>query len=138
VSFLSKALSLVEHNYEIHDVEMLAIIRGFKEWYHYLEGAHHPIEVLTDHKNLKYFHVAQKLNRQQARWSLYLSRFDFTLQHKPGTSMGKPDALLRRANHGSRQNDNDNMTLLLPELFRVHALSAIALVGPERDILRDI
>jgi hypothetical protein len=30
------------------------------------------------------------------------------------------------------------MTLLLPELFRVHALSAIALVGPERDILRDI
>jgi hypothetical protein len=138
VSFLSKALSPVERNYEIHDVEMLAIIRGFEEWRHYLEGARHPIEVLTDHKNLEYFRVAQKLNRRQARWSLYLSRFDFTLQHKPGTSMGKPDALSRRADHGSGQNDNDNMTLLSPALFRVHALSAIALVGPERDILRDI
>ena len=82
--------------------------------------------------------MAQKLNCRQARWSLYLSRFDFTLQHKPGTSMGKPDALSRQADHGSGQNDNDNMTLLSPELFRVHALSTIALVGPKRDILRDI
>jgi hypothetical protein len=30
------------------------------------------------------------------------------------------------------------MTLLSPELFCIHALSMIALVGPERDILRDI
>src|SRR3979490_2615982 len=90
VSFLSKALSPVECNYEIHDVEMVAIIRGFEEWRHYLEGARHPIE---DHKNLKYFRVAQKLNRRRARWSRYLSRFDLTLQPKPGTSMGKPDAL---------------------------------------------
>src|SRR3981189_2537610 len=138
VLFLSKALSLVECNYKIHDVEILAIIRGFEEWRHYLEGARHPIEVLTDHKNLEYFRVAQKLNRQQARWSLYLSRFDFTLQQKPGTGMGKPDALSCRADHGSRQNDNDNMTLLSPEILRVNALSAIALVGPERNILRDI
>jgi hypothetical protein len=52
--------------------------------------------------------------------------------------MGKPDALSRRADHGSGQNDNDNMTLLSPELFRIHRLSAIALVGPERDIIRDV
>jgi hypothetical protein len=52
--------------------------------------------------------------------------------------MGKPDALSHRADHSSRQNDNDNMTLLSPELFRVHALSAITLVGPERNVLRDI
>ena len=52
--------------------------------------------------------------------------------------MGKPDALSRQADHGSGQNDNDNMTLLSPELFRVHPLSAIAIVGPEREILRDI
>jgi hypothetical protein len=52
--------------------------------------------------------------------------------------MGKPDALSCRADHGSGQNDNDNMTLLSPKLFCVHALSAIALVGPKRDILRDI
>jgi hypothetical protein len=51
-AFLSKALNLVERNYEIHNTEMLAIIRGLEEWRHYLEGARHPVEIWTDHKNL--------------------------------------------------------------------------------------
>jgi hypothetical protein len=73
ITFLSKALNLVEQNYEIYDTKMLAIIQGLEEWRHYLEGARHPVEILTDHKNLEYFRVAQKLNRRQARWMLYLS-----------------------------------------------------------------
>jgi hypothetical protein len=138
VAFLSKSLSAVERNYEIHDTEMLAIIRALEEWRHYLEGAQHPIEIWTDHKNLEYFRSAQKLNRRQARWSLYLSRFDFTLHHKPRKSMGKPDALSRRADHGSGHGDNDNMTLLDPALFRICALSGLNIVGEERTILREI
>jgi hypothetical protein len=55
VTFLSKALNPVERNYEIHDTEMLAIILGLEEWRHYLEGARHPVEIWTDHKNLEYF-----------------------------------------------------------------------------------
>jgi len=38
----------------------------------------------------------QKLNRRQARWTLYLSRFNFTLKHVPGNKMGKADSLSRR------------------------------------------
>jgi hypothetical protein len=121
VGFMSRSLSDVERNYEIHDKEMLAIIRGLEEWRHYLEGARHKFEVFTDHKNLQYFRVAQKLNRRQARWSLYLSRFDFTLSHKPGKTMLKVDSLSRRADHGRGQNDNDNIVLLQPELFRIQA-----------------
>jgi transposase InsO family protein len=138
VAFLSKSLNEVERNYEIYDIEMLAIIRALEEWRHYLEGAKHPIEILTDHKNLEYFRVAQKLNRRQARWSLYLSRFDFTLHHRSGNTMGKPDALSRRSDHGSGSNDNSNMTLLGPELFRIHALAGVNAIGEEKDILRDI
>lgn len=138
VAFLSKSLSEVERNYEIHDVEMLAIIRALEEWRHYLEGAPHPVEIWTDHKNLEYFRSAQKLNRRQARWSLYLSRFDFMLYHKPGKSMGKPDALSRRADHGTGRGDNKDLTLLSPDLFRIHALSGLDIVGEERDILREI
>ena len=42
---------------------------------------------------------AQKLNRRQARWALYLSRFDFTLKHVAGSKMGKADVIiLCRAN----------------------------------------
>jgi hypothetical protein len=74
----------VEWNYETHNTEMLVIIWGLEEWRHYLEGTRNPIEIWTDHKNLEYFWVAQKLNHRQAHWSLYLSCFDFTLHHKLG------------------------------------------------------
>ena len=67
VAFLSKSLSAVECNYEIHDMEMLVIVRALEEWHHYLEGVRHPIEIWTDHKNLEYFHITQKLNRCQAQ-----------------------------------------------------------------------
>lgn len=93
VAFMSKSLNVVEHNYEIHDKEMLAIICALEEWRHYLEGTRQDFEIWTDHKNLEYFRTAQKLNWRQARWSLYLLRFNFTLHHKPGRSMGKPDTL---------------------------------------------
>jgi hypothetical protein len=52
--------------------------------------------------------------------------------------MGKPDALSRWADHGSGQGDNDNLTLLAPELFRIHALAGIRLGGDERNILREV
>jgi hypothetical protein len=138
IAFLSKSLNEVERNYEIHDTEMLAIIRALEEWRHYLEGAQHPVEIWTDHKNLEYFRSAQKLNRRQARWSLYLSRFDFTLHHKPGRCMGKPDALSRRADHGTGRDDNKDVTLLGPELFHARALSGLDIVGEEKEILTEI
>ena len=73
VAFLSKSLNETERNYEIHDKEMLAIIRGLEAWRHLLEGAQFKFEIWTDHKNLEYFMKVQKLNRRQARWALYLS-----------------------------------------------------------------
>jgi len=97
VAFLSKSLNETERNYKIHDKEMLAIIRGLEAWRHLLEGVQYKFEIWTDHKNLEYFMKAQKLNRRQARWALYLSRFDFTLKHVAGSKMGKADGLSRRA-----------------------------------------
>ena len=55
VAFLSKLLNETERNYEIHDKEMLAIIRGLEVWRHLLEGAQYKFEIWTDHKNLEYF-----------------------------------------------------------------------------------
>ena len=86
----------MERNYEIHDKEMLAIIRELKVWRYLLEGAQLRFEIWMDHKNLEYFMKAQKLNRRQARWALYPSQFDFTLKHVLGTRMGKVDGLSRR------------------------------------------
>jgi hypothetical protein len=52
--------------------------------------------------------------------------------------MGKPDALSRQANHGSGQGDNNNLTLLAPELVRIHALAGAGLGGDECNILREV
>jgi len=73
VAFISKLLNATEQNYEIHDKEMLAVIRCLEAWRHYLERAKLEFEIWTDHKNLQYFMTSQKLNRRQVRWALYLS-----------------------------------------------------------------
>jgi len=46
---------------------MLAIIHTLEQWHHYLEGVKHPVQILTNHKNLEYFMTAQKLNHCQAQ-----------------------------------------------------------------------
>ena len=83
----------VEWKYKIHDKEMLAVMRSLEEWQHFLEGAKHTVKIWTDHKNLEYFMTVKKLNHRQPHWSLYFSRFDFVMHHRPGKSMGKSDAL---------------------------------------------
>jgi len=97
----------------------LAVIRCLEAWRHYLEGAKLEFEIWTDHKNLQYFMTSQKLNQQQARWALYLSRFNFTLKHVPGKSMGKADGLSRRPNwQEGVERDNEDRTLIWPEWVR--------------------
>jgi len=62
VAFISKLLSDTERNYEIHDKEMLAVVRCLEAWRHFLEGTVVKFEIWTDHKNLEYFMKVQKLN----------------------------------------------------------------------------
>ena len=97
MAFLSKSLNETERNYEIHDKEMLVIIRELEAWRHLLEEVQFKFEIWMDHKNLEYFMKAQNLNRRQARWALYLSQFDFTLKHVVGAKMGKVNGLSRRS-----------------------------------------
>ena len=62
MAFLSKSLNETERNYEIHDKEMLAIIRELENWMYLLEGTKFKFEVWMDYKNLEYFMKVQKLN----------------------------------------------------------------------------
>ena len=119
VGYISKGFSNVECNYQIHDKELLAIIWALKEWRHFLEGTPSSFKILTNHRNLVYFHSAQNLNRRQAQWSLYLLRFNFTLSHKPGRLMKKSDTLSCCPDHPMGKDDNSNITLLSPTLFQI-------------------
>ena len=105
VAFFSKKHSATECNYEIYDKELLAIIRCFEEWRPELEGTPSPVKVITDHRNLEYFMTTKLLNRRQARWSEFLSRFNFKIVYRPGKQGAKPDALTRRSEDLPKEGD---------------------------------
>ena len=119
MAFISKSLNATEQNYKIHNKEMLAVIRCLEAWRHYLERAKIKFEIWTDHKNLQYFMMSQKLNCRQARWALYLSQFNFALKHIPGKSIEKADGLSRRPDwqEGVEKN-NEDQKLIKPEWIR--------------------
>jgi len=109
----------MERNYEIDNKEMLAVIKCLEAWRYYLEGAKIEFEIWTDHKNLQYFMTSQKLNHRQARWALYLSRFNFILKYIPEKSIGKADGLSRRLDWQERvERDNEDQKLIKLEWIR--------------------
>jgi hypothetical protein len=140
VAYYSKSMNDTEHNYEIYNKELLAIIRALEAWRQYIQGATHPVEIWTDHKNLEYFMTSQKLTRRQARWSLLLAEYEFTLTHRPGVQNDKADRLSRRSDHGRGvENDNSDCVLLKLEYFRVNAMKrGQILVQGEKTLLKEI
>ena len=137
MAFLSKSLNEMERNYEIHDKEMLAIVRGLEAWRHLLEEAQFKFEIWTDHKNLEYFMKAQKLNRRQARWALYLSRFDFTLKYVVEAKMGKVDGLSRRSDWKiGVDKDNENQVFI--KYNWICSMHEVVVEGPEVNMLEKI
>lgn len=59
--FFSNKLSLAEQNSDIKNRKHLAIKLALEEWHHCLEGANHPFEVITDHRNLEHLREAKHL-----------------------------------------------------------------------------
>lgn len=92
---MSRRFSSSEKNYDVGDLELLAIKLALEEWRHWLEGAKQPFLVWTDHKNIEYIRSAKRLNPRQAKWALFFSRFNFTISYRPGSKNVKPDALYR-------------------------------------------
>ena len=116
VAFISKSLNKTKQNYEIHDKEMLGVIRCLEAWRYFLEGARSKFEIWTNHKNLEYFITSQNLNCRQAKWALYLSRFNFMLKHILGSKIEKTDSLSRRSNWEKRiERNNKERVLLKPK-----------------------
>ena len=91
---------------------MLAVMNALKEWRPYLLSARHKFEIWTDHRNLTYFRQPQYLNRRQARWHTELQPYNFTMIHKPGSSMKKTDILSRCEEHKAGKDDNKDIVLL--------------------------
>lgn len=115
VAFFSKTMSKAELNYEVHDKEMLAIIKSMKNWRPELLGQD-KFQVITDHKSLEYFMSTKELTGRQARWAEALSQYDFMISYRPGKENAAADALSRREQDVTPQDkikaENRTCTLL--------------------------
>jgi len=80
---------------------------------------------------------AQKLNRRQAHWTLYLSRFNFTLKHVPETKIGNVNGLNKRLGWKiGVEKDNENQKLIKEQW--ICSLAKVVIEGPEVDIIAKI
>ncbi len=123
VAYFSKSLQPAEHNYAIHDKELLAIIRALAAFRHYLEGHTDVFEIWSDHVNLLYFASKQRLNRHQAHWSLFLSNYSFIILHKPGSSnCADPLSQCPDLKEGILTEESKEKTLLNTKYFTIRAL----------------
>ena len=73
-----------------------------------------PFSVITDHKNLEYLRNAKRLNARQARWSLFFSRFRFSITYRPGSCNTKADALSHLHQKESTPSETEQQERIQP------------------------
>jgi RNase H-like domain found in reverse transcriptase len=55
VGYYLKTFNQAERNYDIHDRELLAMMKGLEYWRHLILSSPHQLTVISDHANLQYY-----------------------------------------------------------------------------------
>jgi hypothetical protein len=117
IAYFSKTLNEVQCNYDIVDLELLAVVMSLDNWRSFLAGSPHKVIVYSDHQNLLYWKEPHKISRRVAREVLRLSKYNIEIQHIKGTANGRADTLSRRPDYDHGIEDNVNVTVLPEHLF---------------------
>src|SRR6266480_2122984 len=115
-AYFSRKNLPAECNYDIHDKELLAVIRCLEEWDAELRSVK-SFMILTDHKNLEHFMKIRRLNERQMRWAEILARYCFNLSYRPGTLASRPDALSRREQDMPEGQEDDRLQYRYQQLL---------------------
>jgi len=108
---------------------MLAIVRCLEEWDAELRSVE-SFQIRTDHKNLEYFMAVRKLTERQMRWSLILSRYNFTILYLPGKLNERADALSRREQDMPGDAADDRIQHRTTQMLRPEMLASPIQVAP--------
>ncbi len=95
IGYYLATLNEAQRNYDIYNLELLAIVMALKNWRSLLAGSPHKIIIYSDHLNLQYWRLPQRISQRVAREVLELSEYDFEIRHLPGRLNGRADALSR-------------------------------------------
>ncbi|MGH9619265.1 MAG: RNase H-like domain-containing protein [Bryobacteraceae bacterium] len=120
VAYYSRKMLPEETRYLVSDQELLAIVAAVEHWRCYLEGAEHPVLILTDHRGLEYLSSKKELRNREARWIEKLAEIEFKIRYVPGPQNAAADALSRRADYqeqvSAERRDETEVTEERPRL----------------------
>jgi hypothetical protein len=125
IAFFSKQFKGAELNYSTPNKELMAIVKCFRHWRHYLNGSQHMIKVWSDYINLQGFMKQPCINSRQARWLVHLTPYDFIIRHQPG--------LLNPADRPSRRPDYMAKAQKEPSLVQKDLLASKLETRPDSD-----
>ena len=61
IAFYLAMLNEAEQNYDIYNLELLAIVKALRNWRYLLIGSPHKVRVFSEHMNLQYWQDLQKI-----------------------------------------------------------------------------
>ena len=77
IAYFSRKMIPAKTQYKTYNAELLAIIKAFKTWRHYLEDCKYKVFVLTNYNNLCQFMDIKNLSFCQIKWAQKLSKYHF-------------------------------------------------------------
>ena len=93
VDYQSKVFKGAERHMSISEKELAAIIMGVKANAHLLYGK--KFKIVTDHSALQYLMTLKNPTGRLARWTIFLSQFDYEIVHRKGKKHCNADYLSR-------------------------------------------
>jgi len=95
------------------------VMKALSHWQPYLGWTKEPFTIMTDHTNLQYWKSPKNLNRRTARWHTDLQEYDFDILYILGKTNIPPDALSRLPGVDQGKEDNQQVTVLPGQKFKV-------------------
>ena len=120
VAYYSKRFKSYERNMSVSEKEMAAIILAIKHWRHYITGV--KFKIITDHMACKYYLSMKNPTGKLARWAIFLSQFEFEIEHRKGKDHSNADMMSRPVFSSTIQEDDFSFTTLKFEPYEDDAL----------------
>jgi len=108
ITYFSKKHNSVKCNYKIYDKKLMIIVCTFKKWWSKLKDFIYFVEMIMNHKNLKYFMSIKQLSHHQAHWSKFLFKFNYCITYHLDKINDKLNALTRCSEDFSKERNTFN------------------------------
>jgi transposase InsO family protein/ribonuclease HI len=95
VYFFSKTTTPAESKYCSYELEVLAVVKALEKFRVYLMGMR-SFKIVTDCSAFQTTMSKKEISPKVFRWTEFLTRFNFTVEHRAGSRMKHVDALSRK------------------------------------------